>query len=63
MANLCGKRRLLPQQKQADFFLVVDAGTAAHEQALFDRLRGAEFVLTAYVVDQGSLKMGHKLLL
>lgn len=63
VANLCGKRRLLPQQKQADFFLVADAATAAREEELFERLRGAEFVLTAYVVDQGSLKMGHKLLL
>ncbi len=63
VCNLCGKRKLLPQQKEADFFLVVDAFTAQGEERLLERLRAAEFVLAAYSIEQGSLKMGHKLLL
>lgn len=63
VGNTCGKRRLLPQQKQADFFLVMDTGAVARDPSLIGRLRGAEFVLTAYAIEPGALKMGHKLLL
>ncbi|HRH37665.1 MAG TPA: IPExxxVDY family protein [Flavobacteriales bacterium] len=63
VSNLCGKRRLLTDQKEADFFLLADAELFAHDEHIIDRLRGAEFVLTAFPLEMAALKMGHKLLL
>ena len=61
VCNTCGRRRLLPDQKLADLFLVVDEEMITAD--LLDRVRGAEFVLTAYTVEMSELKSGHKLLL
>ncbi len=63
VSNLCGKRRLLPQQKEAVHFLVIDEEVAARAADVLERLRGAEFVLTAFPIASDALKMGHKLLL
>ncbi|MBK8225722.1 MAG: IPExxxVDY family protein [Flavobacteriales bacterium] len=63
ICNLCGKRRLIADQKQADYFLVIDQETAEREADLILRLRSTEFVLLAYPVDINESRNGHKLLL
>jgi len=63
VSNMCGKRRLLSSQKQADYFLLVDPEADEPQTALTERLRQCEFVLTAFPVDLDTIKSGHKLLL
>ncbi|MBK9175373.1 MAG: IPExxxVDY family protein [Flavobacteriales bacterium] len=63
VCNTCGRRRLITDQKKADFFLVVDADTAGSEEGLMERLRAAEFVLMAFPVPFDEVRTGHKLLL
>lgn len=63
ICNTCGRRKLLSDQKAADFFLVVDHETALREPGILERLRDSEFVLTAFPLQMDELKMGHKLLL
>ncbi|MDX9749639.1 MAG: IPExxxVDY family protein [Flavobacteriales bacterium] len=53
---------LLPEQKGADYFLVVDKERAAGRPDLLERVRAADFVLAAFVVDLRQLRAGHKLL-
>jgi hypothetical protein len=54
---------LIKEQRQADFLLVLDPEIAEGHPDLLDRLRSAEFVLTAFEVPFTSLRSGHKLLL
>lgn len=63
VANTCGKRKLLPGQKEADFFLVADRSVGTDAEELVERIRGAEFVLTAFALNMEEMRMGHKLLL
>ncbi len=63
ISNTCGKRKLIPSQKQADYFLVVDRAVAGDAEELSERLRKAEFVLLAFALEVDGIKMGHKLLL
>jgi hypothetical protein len=63
VCNTCGKRRLIPGQRLADHFLLVNDELAATQQDLLGRVRSAEFVLTAFAIDPADLRMGHKLLL
>lgn len=63
VSNTCGKRRLIPSQKQADFFLLADRSVMADVDELTDRLRKSEFVLLAFAVELEEIRMGHKLLL
>ena len=63
VCNTCGKRRLVPDQKEADLFLVIDQETAEREGDLLPRVRSAEFVLLAFAIEMASLRNGHKLLL
>jgi hypothetical protein len=53
---------LIKEQRQADFFLVVDNALAERETDLLQRIRAAEFVLTAFDLPFAELRMGHKLL-
>lgn len=62
VCNTCGKRRLISEQKEADFLLLVEEQTANREEDLLFRLRTVEFVLTAYPINWSELRMGHKLL-
>ena len=55
--------KLLKDQRHADYFLVVDNELAERTPDLLDRLRGAEFVLTAFPLPFTQLRTGHKLLL
>ncbi len=63
VCNVCGRRKLVNEQKAADFFLVVDHETDLRDPGILERVRGAEFVLTAFPLQMDELKMGHKLLL
>lgn len=63
ISNACGRRKLVTEHKQADFFLLVDPETAQRDPGILDRVRAAEFVLTAYPINMDELKSGHKLLL
>ena len=63
VCNTCGKRRLVPSQKQADYFLLVDREADNQQTALTERLRQCEFVLTAFPLDLDTIKSGDKLLL
>lgn len=61
--NHSGDGILLKEQRQADFFLVVDNELAEDRPDLLDRVRAAEFVLTAFPLSYDQLRAGHKLLL
>lgn len=63
VCNTCGRRRLITEQKEADFFLIADSVAAGSEEGLTDRLRAAEFVLMAFPISMDDMRMGHKLLL
>jgi hypothetical protein len=54
---------LVREQRQADFFLVVDKAVDEAHPDLLERIRATEFVLTAFPLAFGSLRSGHKLLL
>ncbi|MBX2972743.1 MAG: IPExxxVDY family protein [Flavobacteriales bacterium] len=61
--NHSGDGILLKEHRQTDFFLVVDNELAELRPDLLDRVRAAEFVLTAFQLSYDQLKAGHKLLL
>lgn len=61
--NHSGDGVLLKEHRQADFFLVVDNEIAENRPDLLDRVRSAEFVLTAFPLSYDQLRAGHKLLL
>ncbi|MEO8590324.1 MAG: IPExxxVDY family protein [Flavobacteriales bacterium] len=62
VSNHCGKNLLLKEQKQADYFLVLDTEVADERPTLLDQLREVEFVLTTFPVDLRKMRAGHKLL-
>lgn len=53
---------LVTDQRQADFFLVVDLATHRPPVEVLEQVRGAEFVLTAFPLDPRELRGAHKLL-
>ncbi|HRH69070.1 MAG: IPExxxVDY family protein [Flavobacteriales bacterium] len=61
--NHSGDGILLKEHRQADFFLVVDNELAENTPDLLDRVRRADFVLTAFPLSFEQLRAGHKLLL
>lgn len=61
--NHSGDGILLKEHRQADYFLVVDNELAEDRPDLLDRVRSAEFVLTAFTLSYDQLRAGHKLLL
>lgn len=61
--NHSGDGVLLREQRQADFFLVLDNEIAGTRPDLLERVRSAEFVLTAFPLPYEQLRSGHKLLL
>lgn len=60
--NHCGDGILIRDQRQADFFLVVDNQLAHGRLGLMDQVRSAELVLTAFPLPFNRLRDGHKLL-
>ena len=63
VCNTCGRSKLVPDHKAADYYLLIDQETALREERILERVRAAEFVLTAFPVSLDELKSGHKLLL
>ncbi|HQV73962.1 MAG: IPExxxVDY family protein [Flavobacteriales bacterium] len=61
--NHSGDGILLREQRQADYFLVVDNELAEQYPDLVGRVRKAELVLTAFEIPFDDLREGHKLLL
>ena len=61
--NHSGDGILLKEHRQADYFLVVDNELAEGTPDLLDRVRSADFVLTAFPLPYEQLRAGHKLLL
>lgn len=55
--------RLIKDQRQANYFLIVDAEEAERRPALLDHVLATEFVLTAFPLTYKELRAGHKLLL
>ncbi len=53
---------LLLDQRQADFFLLIDGESSMRPEFVVDQLRQAEFVLAAFPLDIQSLKGAYKLL-
>lgn len=53
---------LVKEQRQADFFLIVDEHAPISPADLLQQVRLSEFVLTAYPLAYGDLRTGHKLL-
>lgn len=62
VVNHAAEGVLVGDQKQADYFLVVDRSAQTPPEEILQRLRDAEFVLTAFPVDPGGLRGAHKLL-
>jgi len=60
--NHSGDGVLLREQRQADYFLVVDPAAHMTDADLLDQVRATEFVLTAFVLDMRRLREAHKLL-
>ncbi len=60
--NHSGDGVLLKEQKQADYFLVVDEAAPIAPAELLSHVRRAEFVLTAFTLDPRQLRDAHKLL-
>ncbi len=54
---------LLKEQRQTDYFLVVDRELAQQHPDLLDRLRATDHILTAFLLPYDHLKEGYKLLL
>lgn len=54
---------LLRDLRQADYFLVVDNDWKESAEDILQKLRSAEFVLTAFPLNFAQLRDGHKLLL
>lgn len=52
---------LLKDQRQADFFLLVDETAPVPPTELLDQVRNTEFVLTAFPLDARQLRGAHKL--
>lgn len=63
IANRSENGLLVPEQKQADYFLVIK-GTVADEQveSLVKQLREVSMILTAYEIDPNQLKSKQNLL-
>ena len=53
---------LLKEQRQVDYFLLVDDHVPATMDELLVRVRGSEFVLAAFPLSFAELRAGHKLL-
>lgn len=53
---------LLLDQRQADFFLLIDGESMMRPETVVDQLRRAEFVLAAFTLDPKHLKGAYKLL-
>lgn len=53
---------LIIEQRQADFFLVMDNVLAEQDPDLLDRLRAVDHVLAAFTLPFANIRMGHKLL-
>lgn len=61
--NHSGDGILLKEQRQADYFLVVDNELAELRPELLECVRRADHVLAAFLLPYDQLKSGHKLLL
>ncbi|MBX2981106.1 MAG: IPExxxVDY family protein [Flavobacteriales bacterium] len=53
---------LVADQRQADFFLVVDDQSSLLPDDTLERVRNSEFVLTAFTLDINNIKGAYKLL-
>jgi len=53
---------LVKEQRQADFFLIVEEGVPISPDELLARVRQSEFVLMAFALNYQDLRSGHKLL-
>ncbi|MFT3884486.1 MAG: IPExxxVDY family protein [Flavobacteriales bacterium] len=60
--NHSGDGVLLREQRQADYFLVVDPAAHVTDADLLDQVRATEFVLTAFSLEMRRLREAHKLL-
>lgn len=52
---------LVPEQRQADYFLVMGMESPLPLEAVLDAVRGAQFVLAAYSLLPNTLKSAHKI--
>lgn len=53
---------LIADQRQADYFLVVDGNDPRRSAEMLDRVRASEFVLAAYLLDFKAVKGALKLM-
>jgi hypothetical protein len=53
---------LLKEQRQSDYFLLVDRAAPIASAELLQQVRQSDFVLAAYPLDIQDLRAGHKLL-
>lgn len=61
--NHSGAGILIREHRQADYFLVVDNELAERDPELLNKVRKADFVLTAFLLPFQDLRTGYKLLL
>lgn len=62
IANRCAEGYLVPEYRQADYFLIVREGFHLNEDELTERIREIDFVLTAFTVNIEGLKSKQNLL-
>lgn len=62
VANHAPEGVLLAEQRQADYFLVVDGEDRPGHAEMLDRVRRAEFVLAAFSIDINRVKGAYNLL-
>lgn len=61
LSNRCEGVPLIKEQKEADFFFVLDANGPLRPEEALDLIRNTEFVLAAYMVDLKRLRSGLEL--
>jgi hypothetical protein len=62
VANHAPDGVLVPEQRQADFFLVMGTDTHQTPEDILHTVRSTQFVLAAYILEANTLKSAHKLL-
>ena len=62
VANHAQDGVLVPEQRQADYFLVMGTDTAQVPEEVLETVRKTQFVLAAYILEANTLKSAHKFL-
>ena len=62
VANHAPDGVLVPEQRQADYFLVMGTDSIQTPEEVLETVRKTQFVLAAYILEANTLKSAHKIL-